>query len=60
MEKVLHYNNGPTGKPINYISDGKFRDRYISYNSGGNMKEIPFPMGSINSGIVNKRFYSIG
>jgi hypothetical protein len=47
-------------KPMHYVSDGKSRDNYINYNSGGYLKDVQIAKGSTSSGIFNKRFYSIG
>lgn len=58
--KIININKGSIGgKPIRYISNGKGKDSYITYNYGGMVRDAPVLNGSQSSGIVNKRYYNL-
>jgi hypothetical protein len=57
--RVLHFNSIGI-KPVKYISDGRGRDYYISYNNGGMDKQAYIPQGSTNKETIYKRYYHVG
>lgn len=48
---------GIVSKPHKYISDGRGRDYYITYNSGGIFKDAKNLEGSKNTGFVNRKIF---